>query len=110
MPWVCASGVEGVESVRLALADPALPGRRYTVRLYFSEPDDLQPGERRFNVAIQGREAQAGLDVAKESGGPRRGLVREFPGVEAAGDLLLAFCPLTARPAILCGIEVLAEE
>ena len=37
-------------------AEPAKPCSSYTVELLFAEPDDVQPGQRVFSVALQGKE------------------------------------------------------
>jgi hypothetical protein len=109
LPWVCASGALGVQSIRLALGGPSAQPQRYTVRLYFAEPEDLRPGERPFSVALQGEEVLRDLDVAREAGGPRRGLVRQFPGVRVEDQLVVTLHPSGSRPAILSGLEVIAE-
>jgi outer membrane protein assembly factor BamB len=109
--WVAASGVKGVESVRITL-DPK-PGkeRTFTVRLYFAEPDGLKAGQRLMNVRIQGREVLHEFDIAREAGGADRSLVKEFRGVRASGDLLLRLAPSagSASATVLCGVEVIEE-
>jgi outer membrane protein assembly factor BamB len=109
LPWVCASGVLGVQSIHLALGGPSAQPQRYLVRLYFAEPEDLRPGERPFSVALQGEEVLRDLDVAREAGGPRRGLVRQFHGIRVEDQLVVALHPGGSRPAILSGLEVIAE-
>lgn len=98
--------------VQVATAEkPAkIPTRGYTVRLHFAEPDlDAQPGERVFGVAIQGEPVVAELDVVAEAGGPLRGIVKEFAGVQVADELTIALTPHTSRGGVLCGVEVVAE-
>jgi outer membrane protein assembly factor BamB len=111
--WVMASGACGLAEVQVTLA-PRTMGRprRYTVRLYFLEPDHLGAGERRFDVALQGRKVLSGLDVSDEAGGPGRGLVKEFHDVLIDRDLTVRLTPDAAAPVpetVLCGIEVTAE-
>ncbi|MBN1458519.1 MAG: PQQ-binding-like beta-propeller repeat protein [Armatimonadetes bacterium] len=87
--------------------------RPYTVRLYFAEPEDFSPGERVFDVFIQGQEVLSGLDVARSAGGPRRAIIREFHGIEIEDDLRIALkpsVPPSSHRPILCGIELLAED
>jgi hypothetical protein len=77
------------------------------------EPDDLRPGERVFHVSIQGKPALAALDVAKESGGRNRSLVKEFAAVGVADELRIELMPDTSakeRLTLLSGIEILAES
>jgi len=113
--WVAASGGEGIESLALRLAgedqtdgpDPAL----YRVRLHFAEPDDLAPGERIFDVAIQGTTVIEGLDVVAQAGAPRTVHVVELPSLSLADMLTIDLVPRDgSRPPILSGVEVLAED
>lgn len=107
-PWVVASGLAGLESVVVTL-DPSARGERpYTVRLFFAEPEDRAPGERVFGVELQGREVLADFDVAREAGGPRLGVVREFRGVKAGKELEVTLRARKGDP-LLCGLEVIEE-
>ena len=74
--WVAASGAEGIESIRIALGQQESDGDKVTegeqaspsklaasrrrscrVRLFFPSPTgEVQPGERIFSVALQGRD------------------------------------------------------
>ena len=87
-----------------------VPPRPYSVLLYFIEPDaDVHPGQRVFDVAIQGKTVLRGLDVAKEAGGANRQIVRRFNGVPVGEELNVALNPTTEREPVLCGIEVVDE-
>lgn len=110
--WVGASGCRGLTRLTLALGTDAAATGRYTVRLVFLEPDAVGPGERRFDVAIEGQPVLTGFDVCREAGGPRRVVVREFPGVTVTGELEITLTPTrdTAIPAaLLSGVEVIRE-
>ena len=110
LAWVAASGVEGVSTVTVPLgSDPANPGaRRYTVRLVFAEPDDLKPGDRVFDVSLQGSAVLTGFDVVGQAGARNRAVVREFPGVTADKELTIGLKATTGKP-ILSGVEIVAE-
>ncbi len=111
LPWVAASGFKGVSEVTIRLDKEKTP-RRYTVKLIFVEPDPMHPGERFFNVEIQGQEVLKDLDIAKEAGGPMRTLVKEVHDIEAVETLTLRLRPSAQaanKTTILCGIEVRAE-
>lgn len=113
LPWVTASGVKGLEQLTLTLDKFAAGPKKYTVRLYFAEPDDLMPGQRVFAVQLQDKTVIAALDVVKEAGGPRRSLVREFKDVAAHDELFLRLTPARGSPvpsAILGGLEIIVEE
>lgn len=109
--WIAASGVEGATSVKVALGKPeAGKSKRYTVRLFFAEPDEMNTGERVFGVSLQGREVLSKFDVSKVAGGSRRIVVRTFKDVDAVDTLDTLDITLTAikgKP-ILCGVEVIA--
>ncbi len=115
LAWVAASGFVGIRELVLNL--PQVANLRevagtpsYTVRLHFAEPDGAEPGQRVFSVALQGKEALAGLDIAKEAGGSRRAVVREFRGVQVGGTLKVALTPAEkSLPPLLCGVEIIAE-
>lgn len=109
LPWVGSSGVRGAESVTVRLRPDRDDGRDYTVRLYFAEPDELQVGDRVFGVTVQGRRLLEDFDVVQAAGGPRRTVVKEFRGVRVYDELRLSFHPRGPQPALLCGVEVVAE-
>ncbi len=93
--------------------DPGPPpeARSFTVRLHFVEIDGVGPGERVFDVALQGKTVLEGLDVAREAGGRKRALVKEFTHVEAREQITIELAP-SARageagaPPTICGVEV----
>jgi len=101
--------------VPVSLGAPKSPrARRYTVRLHFAEPDDVKPGERVFDVKLQGKVVLKDFDVVKEAGGCRRALMKEFKGIEAGNTMTLEMAPrakdVTTRTApILSAFEMLAE-
>lgn len=84
--------------------------RRYSVRLHFLEPDSgVQPGQRVFDVALQGRKVLAALDVAAAAGGPWRTLERAFDGIVAEDSITLALDPRGNLPPVLSGIEIIEQ-
>ncbi|HUT11970.1 MAG TPA: PQQ-binding-like beta-propeller repeat protein [Thermoguttaceae bacterium] len=109
--WVGASGVEGAEKITLRLVPEGTgPAAKYTVRLYFVEPhEEIGPGDRVFDVALQGKPTLTGLDVVREAGGPNRLMVKESAQVLVASELTISFSPKSGRPAVISGIEVIAE-
>jgi malectin (di-glucose binding ER protein) len=107
LKWVTASGGIGLTSLEVELPTDEPPAS-YTVRLHFSDPEDVKPGARVFSVAIQGNQVLKDLDVVREAGGPRRSLVREFKGVKATEKLQVALSASRGKT-LLCGVEVLAE-
>jgi outer membrane protein assembly factor BamB len=111
-PWVAASGAKGLSALKIRLADKGAAPRKYTVELHFLDPDDVQPGERVFDVSLQGKPVIESLDVARESGGQNRSLVRTINGVEVTDLLLIELACTQAskiKACVLSGIEIKAE-
>ena len=106
LPWVAASGCEGLSELTLSQMKGS-----YTVRLYFAEPDDYIKGQRVFDVALQGKTVLSKLDVVAAAGKPRKTVVKEFKNICAndKGELVVSFKPLTSAGPIISGIEVVAE-
>jgi len=124
-PWVTASGIRGVRRVRIvpvvrpvAGADKPRPDRpkrdkpkpikpygSYTVRLFFAAPDKA---DRVFSVSIQGREVLKDFNIAREAGGPMRGIVKEFKRIGVDRDLTIMLTPSKGEP-ILSGVELIAH-
>src|SRR5262249_55299817 len=67
--WIAASGARNLRSLTIPLAPDASKERRYTVRLYFSEPDAVEVGQRLIDVSVQGQPLLTDFDVCAESGG-----------------------------------------
>ena len=107
--WVKEAGLSNAEVTQ---ADGlTLLKRSYTVRLHFAEPDDVPPGDRLFDVTIQGRKVLKKFDIVKEAGGPNRPVVKEFRGVKVTGALTLSFSAASFRhrDVVLCGMEIVEE-
>lgn len=107
--WVAASGVEGLQSITIDLGEEVREKRAYQVRLYFAEPHPVTEGERVFHIAMEGNRILENFDVVKESGGPKRIIVKQFDKIEAGSDLTIELTPVAGQT-LLCGIEVVAEE
>ena len=91
-----------------------IPSRAFTVRLHFAELDGARPGERVFDVKLQGKRVLKNFDVVKSAGGANRALVKTFKGVMVARAMTIELIPRvkeltdTTVP-IISGIEVIAE-
>ena len=106
-------GVYASERYRLEGYRFALPDGRYTVRLHFTEtygPSEGKAGYRIFDVAVNDRVVLPRLDVAAETGGMGRPLVKEFRGVEPKdGEIRIGFHAVKDTP-LINGIEILGEQ
>ena len=77
--WVAASARElnGDEEEGITVYD--LLDANYTVRLHFAElGQDVEPGDRVFDVLLDGEEVLSDFDIVEAAGGCLRGVVREF--------------------------------
>jgi outer membrane protein assembly factor BamB len=109
--WVAASGVKGAEEITVHLGKTPGP-RRFRVKLFFAEPDDIGPGQRVFHVFVQGEPAFKNVDIVQETRGPRQTLIKELRQVEVGETLnirLEAVLPEPKHVPLLCGIEVIQE-
>lgn len=108
VPWIAASGAQGLTGVKVTMDAGAKAERSFTVELHFAEPDDVKPGTRVFSVALNGNEVLKDFDVVKEAGGRLRGMVKTFPGVKVMDALEITLTP-KAGAALLCGVSVREE-
>ena len=86
---------------------PVTKGTPCTVRLHFAEVD-LQAGQRKFNVEINGRRVLTDYDIAAEAG-QGKAVVKDFPSVssDAQGNIVIAFTRGQAGEPKICGIQIL---
>ena len=104
--WVASSGVVGIESIEQALAGNS--PRSYTVRLTFAELEGQAPAERVFDVAIQGQTVLEGFDIAAETGGSLRGIVKEFTGITSDSTIQVRFRNVRGE-ATLSGLQIVPD-
>jgi hypothetical protein len=112
-PWLYTSGCRAETDLKFRLIEQGGTAASYTVRLHFAEPEDLQPGERVFDVLLQGKPVLKGFDIVRAAGTSRNAVVKEFAGVRVTGELIVELRTLTAAPdrePILCAIEAVREE
>ena len=125
--WVEASGVLGARSIQIEVADPAPAssgltdpmqceqanrhGRRYTVHLHFMEPEYQKPGQRVFDVGLQGQTVLEELDILAETQSPHIGMTKTFSDIAIQDRLTIALSPTTpGAETILCGIEIILNK
>ncbi|QDU11072.1 PQQ-binding-like beta-propeller repeat protein [Gimesia aquarii] len=88
------------------------PANRYTVRLTFTEPDEnMKPGNRQFQVRLQGIPAIENLDILRETGQAMHSLVKEFKNIPASDKIEIELIPVndSAHPPVISGIELISE-
>ena len=104
-PWIAASLAEGIETVRLN----GLAKGTYVLRLTFLEPDEVQPGQRLFDVMLKGKKLLSKYDVAKAAGGSMRAKTETFGNLKLDGSLVLKLRPIRGKP-ILSGLELIRSD
>jgi hypothetical protein len=110
--WVAASAFAGPLKLRITLSGPPVSKESYTVKLHFAELENKKPGERSFNVRLQGREVLKGFDIAKEAGSVDTPIIKEFDDIEVADTLVVECLPLSPAGAapLLSGVEVILKD
>jgi len=108
--WVAASGMEIAANIVLELG-PKKTDRLYTVRLHFCEPSEsVQPGQRVFDVALQGKTVLEGLDLMADGGEPCRSVVKQFTKIAVQDKLTITLTPKGKLPPVISGVELLEES
>jgi len=101
---------------RLILVPPKMTEpRKLSLRLHFAELDDIEPGQRVFDVKVQGKVVLKDFDVIKAAGGRDRAVVKQINNIVAARTLTIELVPKTAKltsatAPILSGIEILPGD
>jgi outer membrane protein assembly factor BamB len=111
--WVAASGLAGPLALGITLAGETSDEASYTVKLHFAELEDRKPGERLFDVRLQGREVLRGFDIPQAAGGPGRPVVKTFSRVRVKDALTVECLPIsikTGAPPLISGVEIILED
>ena len=84
--------------------------KQYNLVLHFAELEEVKPGQRVFDILINGRTAIKALDIAKEAGGAYKALRREIGGITASEYLDVEFVPHKGSlPPVLSGLELIKK-
>jgi hypothetical protein len=82
--------------------------KEYTVRLHFNEFFFSQPGQRIFNVAINGTTVLSNFDIIAQAGGQNKAIVKEFSATATSeGYITIQFGPASMNVAKVSGIEII---
>lgn len=103
-PWIAASSAQGLERLTVHSLRPG----RYTVRLYFAEPDEHKAGDRVQDVSVQGQIALRDFDIVAESGGSMRSIVRQFDEVEVDNTLTVELSAKRGET-LISGVELIRQ-
>jgi len=66
----------------------------------------VRPGERVFDIRLNGEIALSGVDPVRDAGAPGHALIRTLHEVSLQNQLLLELVPHGKRPPVLCAIEL----
>jgi hypothetical protein len=90
------------------LVGPGEQPATYTVRVYFANLEADKPGERVFDLLLQGKPVEKGLDIATVGGRGIRAVVREFQDIRVKDKLLLqTISGENSQPPVISAIEVI---
>jgi hypothetical protein len=82
-------------------------GSYYTVRLHFAEIYFSQPGQRVFNVAIQGKPVLTDFDIIAQAGKAYSAIIEAFTvAADSNGDITISFTAGPANWPKLSGLEI----
>ncbi len=85
------------------------PGATYKVRLHFAEIYFTQPGQRVFNVSINGTPVLQNFDIVQDAGGPNKADIKEFDTqADGSGQITIAFTQGPQNYPKISGIEIVA--
>ena len=113
--WVFRSGARGLTQCTVPVIGKGQEPGAYTVRLSFVELDNDRPGQRVFDVKLQGEVVLENFDIFRAAGGRNKAVVREFKDVDVRSDLRIEFVPkpkestLQQAP-VISGVEVFRTE
>ncbi|MBI3879562.1 MAG: PQQ-binding-like beta-propeller repeat protein [Verrucomicrobia bacterium] len=110
-PWVFSSGARGLTRTEIPLIGKGQAPATYTVRLYFASLEKDQPGQRVFDILLQGKTVAKRFDLVAKAGGAQRAHMVEFHDIAVTDNLLLELASANVADAahqpLLCGLEVL---
>ena len=69
----------------------------------------MNPGERIFDIYIQGRKVTEEFDIVNEAGKPDKEVVKQYYGIKAGQTLKVNLNPLRGNT-LISGIELIQES
>jgi hypothetical protein len=111
-PWLFVSGCSGLTKCTVPLLKEEDGAAIYTVRLGFCDAENSRPGQRTFDVRLQGNVVAEDFDILREARGPNRAVVKEFEGIEVQDNLVIELTsqvpePKPSQQPIINSIEVI---
>jgi alpha-galactosidase len=88
---------------------PVLPGK-YKIILKFTEVYVTKPGERVFDIIINGTKVKADFDILKEAGGFARGIDLAFKDIEPKDGKIQVRFVASVQKAKVCALDITRLE
>ena len=116
LPWVLASGFEGITDLQIDMriegkekSVSKVEPRRYDIRLHFGIPKPLGSGPRQFNVSINGDQATDDISLDPSGKTAHVSAVMEARNVLVDETLHIKFVPRVGEP-VISGIDIRQVE
>jgi hypothetical protein len=99
-PWLFTSGCLGLLRCQIPLVDDKAgqPASSYDVRLGFRAPVGDVPGQRVFDLKLQGNTVRENCDIALLAEGLDKAVVLEFSDIPVSSLLTLELVPQASQP------------
>jgi len=88
-PWLFASVARGLKRCEIPLVDGGDGTALYRVRLGFADPIHTEPGQRVFDIKLQGAVVSKDYDIVRSAGGANRAVFEEFSNIEVSDNLII---------------------
>ena len=98
-PFVFATASHGLKRLAVPATSSADGAGTFTVRLGFCAPQGDKPGQRVFDVRLNGERVLKNFDIVKEAGAANRAIWKEFE-VELDGHLVLGLVARIEKPTV----------
>jgi outer membrane protein assembly factor BamB len=111
--WITSSGLVGPMKLEILLSGTPMTDTYYTVKLYFSELENIRRGDRIFNVQMQDSTVLHDFDILAEAGALNTAVVKTFADVQVEQKLIVQCAPVSinvTKAPLLCGIEIIQQS
>ena len=105
-PWVYTSYADGLKDLQFTLRGENDGPGHYDVKLKFAAPPGDTPGARVFDIQLQGKDVQSGVDVCRQANGPDKALVLTFANIAVQDKLTLQLISRSGKRPLLCGLVI----
>ncbi len=110
-PWAASYGLEGLDSMQWNFLPGEWEVSFHDTALYFAEPKNTEPGERVFDILLDGERLLEGVDVSELAGVTGRGCVSRVERFPMESVLETSFeHGKKSLPPVLSGIEIIRSS